>query len=222
MLVRVTASSGPTTLLLDVDGTLIDSYPGIREGFVRGLDAVGHPLPDESFIKRIPGPPMRESMAAAGLDEADIDRALSVYSEFMSIEGWQVFTVFDGVVEAIREWKEQGLQVVTATSKSEKFARLALEEAGILPMIDFLGAADYDVDRTTKIEVIRHVLDSVNPHNPLMVGDRKHDFAGAAEFNLPSVAVTWGYGDADEWAQATHIARDTEELKEIVRNHVGR
>lgn len=222
MLVRVIGSTGPTTLLLDVDGTLIDSYPGIREGFARGLDAVGYPLPDESFIRRIPGPPMRESMAAAGLDDAQIDRAMEVYSEYMSIEGWQVFTVFDGVIEAIRGWKEKGFRVVTATSKSEKFARLALEEAGILPMIDFLGAANYDVDRTTKIEVIRYVMGSVRPHNPLMVGDRKHDFAGAAEFGLPSVAVTWGYGDADEWAQATYIARDAEELKEIVKHHAAR
>ena len=32
---------GNKICLFDVDGTLIDSYPGIREGFLRGLDAVG-------------------------------------------------------------------------------------------------------------------------------------------------------------------------------------
>lgn len=219
MLGQVNTSS---TLLLDVDGTLIDSYPGIREGFVRALAAVGHPLPEEDFIKRIPGPPMRESMAAAGLGDAEVERAMQVYSDFMSTEGWRDFTVFDGTAEAVAGWKADGIGVVTATSKSERFARLALDEAGILPHIDFLGAADFDAGRTTKIEVIRHVLDTCAPENPLMVGDRKHDYQGAAEFGIPSVAVTWGYGDADEWSLATHIARDAAELNEIVRNHVGR
>lgn len=207
--------------MLDVDGTLIDSFPGIREGFIRGLEAVGHPLPSEEFIARIPGPPMRESMQAAGLIGEAAARAMEVYSEYMSAEGWQRFTVFDGVLTLIDAWKTQGLQVVTATSKSERFARLALERAGILPHIDFLGAADYGVDRVTKIDVIRYVLDSVQPHAPLMVGDRIHDYHGAAEFNIPSVAVTWGYGAEDEWAEATYVARTADDVKEIVKRHVA-
>ena len=68
--------TSPHTLLLDVDGTLIDSFPGIRAGFVRGLEAVGVELPSEEFIARIPGPPMPESMQAAGLDAAQVERCL--------------------------------------------------------------------------------------------------------------------------------------------------
>ncbi|QYH19440.1 HAD-IA family hydrolase [Corynebacterium aquatimens] len=207
--------------MLDVDGTLIDSFPGIREGFVRALDSIGHPLPDDQFLARIPGPPMRESMAAAGLDPEQVARAMRVYSDFMSTEGWRDFTVFDGVLDLVAEWKAEGLGVVTATSKSERFARLALEEAGIMQHIDFLGAANPDAGRVTKIEVIRHVLDSVDPPHPIMVGDRIHDFEGAAEFGIPSVAVTWGYGTEEEWAQANHIARSPEALKEIVKHHVA-
>lgn len=209
------------TVLLDVDGTLIDSFPGIREGFVRALKSVGHPLPDEEFIARIPGPPMRDSMYAAGLNGDEVARAMPVYSEYMSDEGWRRFTVFDGMLELIEGWKADGLGAVTATSKSEHFARLALEEAGIWPHLDFLGAANYDAGRITKIDVIRHVLDSVDPPRPLMVGDRIHDFHGAAEIGIPSVAVTWGYGTPEEWAEATHIAHTPDELDEIVRNHVA-
>lgn len=212
--------TSPHTLLLDVDGTLIDSFPGIRAGFVRGLEAVGVELPSEEFIARIPGPPMPESMQAAGLDAAQVERAMGVYTDYMGRQGWREFSVFAGIPALLRRWKQQGLMVVTATSKSQHFARLALEEAGILSAIDFLGAADHDQGRSTKVEVLRHVLETVAPQGPLMVGDRVHDFHGAAEFGIPSVAATWGYGDPTEWSQATYTARDVSELEVIVSNHV--
>lgn len=221
MLVTVTAPA-THSVLLDVDGTLIDSFPGIRTGFVRALDAVGATLPDEEFIARIPGPPMRESMQAAGLSGSTLEDAMQVYSDYMSDTGWQRFSLFGGMRELVEQWHSQGILVCTATSKSERFARLALERAGYLPHIDFLGAADAQVGRVSKVDVLTHVVESVNPPHPLMVGDRKHDFHGAAEFSIPSVAVTWGYGTPEEWADATHVAHNAEELKEIVQRHVAR
>lgn len=212
-------NGGQDTILLDVDGTIIDSYPGIREGFLRGLDAVGATRPAEEFIRRIPGPPMRDSMVAAGLGPDQVERAMQAYSDYMSSEGWQRFTVFDGMAELIARWKDEGWKVCTATSKSEHFARLALERAGVLEHIDFLGAANWDAGRSTKIEVIQHVLDNADPYHPVMVGDRIHDFAGAAEFGLPSIAVTWGYGAEEEWEQATYVAHTSTELEDIVREY---
>lgn len=213
-------ASATHSVLLDVDGTLIDSFPGIREGFIRGLEAVGAEIPSEEFIARIPGPPMRESMKSVGLRGEELERAMSAYSDYMSGEGWKRFSLFDGVAEAVRDWHDEGIFVSTATSKSERFARLALERAGILKHIDFLGAANFDAGRLTKVEVISYVLEHAAPPKPLMIGDRKHDYHGAAEFSLPSVAVTWGYGTEEEWADATYIAHNADELREVVANHV--
>ncbi|AWB85113.1 HAD-IA family hydrolase [Corynebacterium liangguodongii] len=205
-----------TTLLLDVDGTLIDSFPGIREGFLRGLDAVGYTHPAEEFIRRIPGPPMTETMASLGMDAAEVGRAMAAYDDYMQNGGWANFTVFAGVAELVAGWKGRGFELATATSKGEGYARLALERAGILPHIDFLGAAQERGPRKRKVDVIAHVLASVKPQRPLMVGDRLHDFHGAAHFGLPSVAVTWGYGAPEEYEEATYVARTARELEEIV------
>ena len=209
------------SILVDVDGTLIDSYPGIRAGFIRGMEALGLEVPGEDFLRKIPGPPMRDSFAAAGLSAAEVERAMQAYSDYMSSVGWREFTVFPGVGELLKGWKALGLHICTATSKSERFARLALEDAELMPHVDFLGAANHEVGRATKIEVIEYVLAHASPSHPLMVGDRMHDFDGAAHFGLPSVAVTWGYGDEGEWARATHVARTPEELDAIVRTHAA-
>ena len=206
-----------TTLLFDVDGTLIDSFPGIRQGFLIGLDAVGWDEPDEEFIRRIPGPPMPETMRSLGMDDEQVEQAMRAYSEYMSGEGWQRFEVFDGLDELVGRLAGEGYRVCTATSKSERFARAALERAGLLTHVDFLGAASNDGVRAKKVDVIRHVLDQAKPVRPLMVGDRLHDFEGAKEFSIPSIAVTWGYGADQEWDLADWVARDADELERIIR-----
>ncbi|MBA1837322.1 HAD-IA family hydrolase [Corynebacterium sp. zg912] len=205
------------TLLFDVDGTLIDSYPGIRHGFLIGLEAIRWDKPDEEFIRRIPGPPMPETMRSLGMSAAQVETAMRAYSDYMSGEGWQRFEVYPGMAALVERLAGEGYRVCTATSKSERFARAALERAGLLEHIDFLGAASNDGKRAKKVDVIRHVLDQANPERPLMVGDRLHDFEGAKEFGIPSVAMTWGYGAAEEWDLADWVARDADELERIIR-----
>ena len=208
---------GVTTLLFDVDGTLIDSFPGIRHGFLTGLEAVGWNIPDEEFIRRIPGPPMPETMRSLGMDDEQVERAMRAYSGYMSDEGWQRFEVYPGMAALVKRLAGEGYRVCTATSKSERFARAALERAGLLDHIDFLGAASNDGKRAKKVDVIRYVLDTADPQRPLMVGDRSHDFKGAKEFSIPSIAVTWGYGADQEWDLADWVARDADELERIIR-----
>lgn len=205
------------TLLFDVDGTLIDSYAGIRQGFLIGLEAVGWDKPDEEFIRRIPGPPMPETMRSLGMSAETVERAMRAYSDYMFGEGWQRFEVFPGMDDLVARLAGEGYRVCTATSKSERFARAALERAGMLQHIDFLGAASNDGTRAKKVDVIRHVLDNVALERPLMVGDRTHDYTGAAAHNIPSVAVTWGYGASAEWDEADYVARDADELERIIR-----
>ena len=50
----------------------------------------------------------------------------------------------------------------------------------------------------------------------VMVGDRHHDVEGAAAHGIPTVAVTWGYGDADEWEGAAAVVHTPQELRELL------
>ncbi len=213
-------------LLLDVDGTLIDSFPGIRAGFLHALDTLGWPRPDEETIARIPGPPMEVSLKALGMSDDQVRRGLAVYLDYTDRGGWADATAYPGIAALLARWKEQGHTLHTATSKGESFARRILDREGMLGHIDFLGAAQEGGPRRTKREVIAHVLEATGlggrGSDILMVGDRSHDIEGAAHFGIDTVAVTWGYGTAEEWAQARHIARTPEELEGIVNDrHSG-
>lgn len=213
-------------LFLDVDGTLIDSFPGIRAGFLHALDSVGWPHPDEDSLAHLPGPPMEVNLRSLGMDGEQTRAAFAAYLDYTHRGGWAEATTYPGVPELLRTWKEQGLTLHTATSKGEAFARRILEREGLLEYIDFLGAAQENGPRRAKKDVIDHVLTetglSGRSSDILMVGDRSHDIEGAAHFGIDTVAVTWGYGTPEEWAAARFTARNAGELEGIVHDwHAG-
>nr|WP_290216831.1 HAD hydrolase-like protein [Corynebacterium atrinae] len=209
-------------LLLDVDGTLVDSLPGIRAGFLHTLDEMGWDHPSEEFINRIAGPPMEITLQNVGMSPEQAREGLAIYLDYTARGGWADAQAFPGMLELVREWKATGLTVATATSKGEGFARKILDREGFLPFIDFLGAAEEDGPRRSKTAVIDHVLASNGWEDQtsdiLMVGDRSHDIEGAAHFGIDTTAVTWGYGTPDEWAEARFTAHTPKELEGIVND----
>lgn len=214
------------TVLIDVDGTIADSLPAIAHGFRLALEAIDHPIPPASFIDTIPGPPMVETLASLGLSDEQVDRAFSVYMEHQHAGGWKRAEMFPGWPGLLRQWRDAGLQLATATSKGEYFARRTLDHFGLLEAFDFIGAAGDDGSRQTKSEVIEYTLEKLGiatneaerPHGSVvMVGDRIHDFASATQFGIPSIAVEWGYGPESELASATAVASSPEDLNRVVR-----
>lgn len=212
---------GMKTLLLDVDGTLVDSFPGIRACFLHALAKVNWPEPDEEQIAGIAGPPMEQNFRAIGLPEPLVKEAFTEYMTEYGRVGWKNSRPFPRLRELLLGWRELDLRISTATSKGEDFARRTLEEYGMLAHLDFLGAAQEDGPRRTKSAVISHVLDSLDLRGReseiLMVGDRSHDIEGAAEFGIRSVAVAWGYGTPQERATADFTAAQPGDLDQLVR-----
>lgn len=216
----------PPTVLIDVDGTIVDSLPAIAAAFRQALRAVDQPLPPESFIRRIPGPPMVQTLAALGLTEAQVSEAFSVYMDIQRAGGWRQAKLFSGWPELLAQWRAAGVRCATATSKGEYFARKTLAHLGLLDSFDFIGAAADDGSRQTKTEVLHYTLSCLGlplqstarpNHRVVMIGDREHDIDGAAQFGIPTIAVSWGYGADAELNRADAVATSPEHLDRLVR-----
>ena len=224
----MTAQPTPV-LLVDVDGTLIDSYPGIRESFIHGLTANGVDLPPEETIRGIPGPPMMDTLRGIGLDGELLDRVFTSYLDHQTSTGWLNATPFDGMAGLLDRWRDAGVRLSTATSKSEVSARRMLEKFGLFGRFDVFAAAQEDGERRSKAAVIRHALEQLGEPSAtvaeggptsrdhiLLVGDRIHDVEGAAQFGIRTVLVDWGYGAQDEHDRAWASVPDTAALGRLV------
>ena len=159
-------------ILFDVDGTLIDSAPGILNTLEEVFTKMGVDVTHVN-LRRYLGPPLRKSFGEHFSDPAKIEEATELYRESYREKGSHEGTAYPGAAEMLRRLKEAGFVLCTATSKPTVVVTPILEEQGLAPYFDFIGGASMDESRDTKTEVVRYVLTQpcVQGKRVLMVGD---------------------------------------------------
>jgi len=213
-------------VLLDLDGTLIDSIPGITASIAVAYRRCGLPVPSPAELRTFVGPPIGDSLRAHGVPEDRIGEVVRAYREDFGATGMHDATVFDGVPELLADLRAAGCRLVVATSKPEVFAVPICVDHGLTPLVDGVFGAPLD-ESGTKADVIARAL-AAEPHAPspattLMVGDREHDVHGARAHGIDCVGVTWGYAAPGELAAAGAVAvvETVDELRRTVLARVG-
>ena len=77
-----------TSVLFDLDGTIVDSAPGITATLAHTLEAMGEPVPTPAELLAWVGPPIMDSFRDLGgftLEESH--RALEIYRQKYIVEG---------------------------------------------------------------------------------------------------------------------------------------
>lgn len=208
-----------TTILFDLDGTITDSGAGVMHGMEIVLAHYGLPIPDRQALRVIVGPPLRDSFIRFGVKPEDTEEALVIYRKFYVVDGWLENYVYPGMAELLQALKENGCKVYVATSKPEHMAVHVLEHFGLAQYFDKICGASTDSTRDSKSEVIRYLLDQIEADESIiMVGDTHYDVEGAAAFQIPTIGVDWGYGEAEDMrkAGAIAIAKDTLHLLQLL------
>lgn len=193
-------------VLFDLDGTIIDSGPGITNSVSYTLSKYGIPIPDRSVLYRFIGPPLSESFEKYfGFSHEEAIKAVDVYREYYSVKGVYENTLYDGIEELITELYRNGLRVILATSKPEIFAKKILNSFSLDKYFSTVCGSELDGRRIDKFEVIEEALRRehiTDKSSVIMVGDRFHDIHGAKRASVLSVGVTYGYGSRDELEEA--------------------
>ncbi len=211
-----------SAILLDLDGTITDSAPGITDTLAYTFEQLGMPVPEYEQLLRWVGPPIMDSFRdLAGMDAATADRALAIYRERYLDRGAYDATLFDGMGTLVQQIAAAGIPLSLATSKPELPATLMLEHFTIAHCFTVITGASADETRSEKADVVEEALCRLRDldvplDNVVMVGDRIHDIEGAAAHGVPTIAVTWGYGSDAEHAEAALVASSTDELRSLL------
>lgn len=210
------------TVLLDLDGTIIDSGAGITRSVQYALKALGIETEDLKQLYPFIGPPLHDSFREFScLNEQQTAYAVSKYRERYEREGIHEYRLYEGMRETLQQWHSRQVEVMLCTSKPEKFARMIMEETGLTSYFTFIGGATLDGKRVTKHEVIEYVLEScriTDRSRVVMVGDRKYDIAGARQSGLDAAGVLYGYGSREELvaAGADYIVKNVADLRKLI------
>jgi phosphoglycolate phosphatase len=210
------------TVLLDLDGTLVDSAPGIVQTISFTLREMGQPVPPIAELLHWVGPPLPESFhLLGGIPRSDVDTALAIYRERYVDIGAYDAKLFDGVGALLRDLKARNTTLALATSKPHTPAILMLEHFTLAHHFDVIATAWDDETRGEKPLIVGDALKELNEkgHNIdsiVMVGDRIHDVDGAREHGIPSIIVGWGYGTGNEWSHADFVAHTPRQLRTLL------
>lgn len=209
-----------SNILLDLDGTVIDSGEGITRSVEYALSYWGIKVEDRKFLRCFIGPPLKESFVHFyHFTEQQAREAIEKYRERYVEKGIRENVVYPGIPEVLAYWRKMGKKVMLCTSKPELFAREILEQLQLTSYFDFIGGATFDDSRNEKAEVIAYVLKTcdVKGDEAVMVGDRKYDIIGARKAGVKSVGVLYGYGNRQELTEAgaDYILENPEDLKKL-------
>lgn len=210
------------TILLDFDGTLVDSAPGIVSSIAHTLREMGEPVPEMADLLRWVGPPLPESFAIrGGLSPERVDDAIRRYRTHYLDVGAYDAKIFDGMGEFLLGAREAGAHLAIATSKPHTPATVMLEHFTLTRFFDVIACAADDESRGAKALVIEDALAGLHDKgiptdNVVMVGDRIHDVEGARVHGIDTILVRWGYGGPTEWAEAHRVVDTPRELHEAL------
>jgi phosphoglycolate phosphatase len=187
------------TVFLDLDGTLVDSAPGILGTLEESFDELGLTWPGDAIGTKLLGPPLYESLPPIVGEEAAA-RVLSVYRQRYREHGLLKSTPYPGIEELLRALVAAGTRLALATSKAEPSARAILENQGWTELFETITGDTVDAQRPSKAAVVGEAVRRLGGASPdaVMVGDRLHDVVGSRAHGLPCLGAGWGYGEPGE------------------------
>jgi phosphoglycolate phosphatase len=207
-----------TAVLFDLDGTIVDSAPGITATLAYTFERLGLPVPTPAELLAWVGPPILDSFRdLGGFDPEQSQRALDIYREKYLSTGVYDAALYPGIDEVLRAIGESDIPLSLATSKPETPARAVLEHFRVADVFDELTGASDDEVRSAKKDVVEEALRRLRAGGadlarPVLIGDRHHDVEGAAHHGVPTIFVTWGYGAPAEAAGAVAVVDTPAEL----------
>ena len=191
-------------VLFDLDGTLVDSSPGIWSSVRWAAAELGLPEPSPEQLRAMVGPPLQDGFALVmGVPVPDVPRAVAAYRAHYAAGALLDVTVHPGLPELLARLAADGAVLAVATSKPEPFAVRVLAHTGLLPAFASVHGATLDGTVRHKDQVVGSAL-AAHPdgRDPVLVGDRVHDVLGAAAHGLPCIGAGWGPAEDGELAAA--------------------
>ncbi len=201
------------TLLLDLDGTLLDSGRLALETARVGLGELGCPVPDQEQILSLIGRPEEEyyrGLLPGSAPEAWVDKL----RQHEIAELRQNAPLYPGVLELLRELFASGRRLGLVTNAGRGYMQAALESSGLDECLHVALCVDDDPQGGKPALVGRALRELQGP--AAMIGDRASDLEAGRAHGLFTIACGWGFGSKEELAGADARVEDLEGLRALL------
>ena len=181
----------------DLDGTLVDSAPGIEFSVRAALAELGFDN-SSANLRALIGPPIRIILQRliGPAAEPQLDALESAFRRSYDSEGWRKTECYARVEQTLRNLSIRGCVLFVVTNKPRLATERILEKCGIRPLFREVLTRDAGQGFCSKRDMLCHLLQRYGLHAAacLMVGDTREDCDAANEAGMPAALVLHGYG----------------------------
>ena len=209
------------TLLLDLDGTLVDSVPDLAASVNRLMAARDLAPFSHAEVTVMVGDGAAALLAkvfkARGVaQDADaLDAFLTDYTAHTAGET----RPYPGVEAGLRYLSDDGWRMAVCTNKPEAAARALLDALGLSGFFAAVGGGDSFPTRKPDPAHLLATLSAAGgvPERAIMVGDHHNDVLAARGAGVPCIFAAWGYGPRSMAEGAVAVAESFEEAIGVLK-----
>jgi pyrophosphatase PpaX len=190
-----------TTLLFDLDGTLIDTNELIISSFIHTLN---HYYPDQykrEDVLPFMGPPLADTFMK--IDSERVDEMIERYRKYNLENHDLLVKEFDGVYETIQALHEQGYKMAIVSTKIRDTVIKGLRLTKLDKFFDVVVGLDDVNHAKPDPEPLQKALQQLGstPDEALMIGDNSHDILGGKNAGTKTAGVAWSAKGKEYLAQ---------------------
>ncbi|MEW8086390.1 MAG: phosphoglycolate phosphatase [Candidatus Thiodiazotropha endolucinida] len=197
----------PEMILIDVDGTLVDSVPDLAYCVDQMMDRLDRPRHGETKVRDWVGNGVERLVSRALIgqldgepDEADYERAYPIFLDLYAENTSKRSVLYPGIREGLDYLKRQGFRLGCVTNKAAQFTLPLLRDLGVHDDFEIVVAGDTLPKKKPDPMPLLHAAKqlSADPTASLMVGDSQSDVKAARAAGFQIVCMSYGYNHGED------------------------
>lgn len=197
----------PDMVLIDVDGTLVDSVPDLAWCIDEMMQQLGRPAHGEAKVRFWVGNGVERLVRRALIGQLegeppdeDFDKALPIFLALYAENTSKRSVLYPGVSEGLDYMKSAGYPLGCVTNKAEQFTIPLLKDLGIYENFEIIVCGDTLAEKKPHPLPLLHAAEyfGVLPENALMLGDSMSDVKAARAANFQIVCMSYGYNHGED------------------------
>jgi phosphoglycolate phosphatase len=194
--------SKPEMVLIDLDGTLVDSVPDLAWCIDETMKVLDLPTPGEQKARTWVGNGIVRFIERALSDslngKPDLELYQKAYPIFMDLYARNpsnLSQLYPAVIESLKWFKTQKIRIGCVTNKDEKFTHLILKNLGLFDFFEIIISGDTLPVKKPDPAPLLHAADffGIKPEKALMIGDSINDVDAARAAGFSILCVSYGY-----------------------------
>ncbi len=197
----------PHMILIDLDGTLVDSVPDLAYCVDAMMARLGRPPHGEAKVRNWVGNGVERLVRRALIgqlegepDEADFQRAYPIFLELYRDNTSKRSQLFPGIDEGLDWLKAAGYRLGCVTNKAAQFTEPLLRDLGVRDYFEIVISGDTlprsKPDPLPLLHAAAHF--GAEPAAALMIGDSISDVKAARAAGFTIFCMSYGYNHGQD------------------------